>query len=196
MKNNYLTKNLLRFWVTLTAIMLVGIVNAQTTYYSKAAATDFNAVATWGTNTDGSGASPASITNADNYIIQNASALTLTGSVSVRQLTINSGSLTISANTLTVAIASQNNSTLLVNGGTLNLSGTGSIVLNGNFSMTSGALNQSGGGLTIDGNNGTAGTNGTAANSVASGTHLFSISGGTINCTAGKITIFDLPFNT
>ena len=92
-------------------LAFVGTLQAQTTYYSKAAATDFNSTASWGINTDGSGASPASITNADNYIIQNNAALTLTANGSVRALTINGGSLTIAANTLTVAIAGANNST-------------------------------------------------------------------------------------
>ncbi|GAA4162715.1 hypothetical protein GCM10022217_30640 [Chryseobacterium ginsenosidimutans] len=164
---------------------------AQTTYYSKASATDFTNVASWGTNTDGTGTSPGSISNADNFVIQNASAMTLPGNASVRQLTINTGSLTVAANMLTVARSTGNNSTLLVAGGTLNLSGTGNITLNGNFSMTSGAINQTGGSIVLDGND-----NNTAASSVPTGTHLFNITGGTPNCSAGTITIVDPAVNT
>ena len=84
----------IRIGLLLFLLAFVGTLQAQTTYYSKAAATDFNSTASWGINTDGSGASPASITNDDNYIIQNNSALTLTANGSVRALTINGGSLT------------------------------------------------------------------------------------------------------
>jgi hypothetical protein len=206
MKNNYLTKKLLRFWVTLTAILLISTANAQNvTYYSKAAATDFNNTASWGNVADGSGTAPASMSLGDNFIIKNGSAMTLSAPASVRSLTIGSsaapgtaaGTLTVAAgNSLTVAITSQNNTTLTINtSGTLTVTG-GTITLNGNFLMAGGNFNQSGGDINIDGNNGTAGTNGTAANSVAQATHLFSLTGGTPNCTAGNITIVDPPFNT
>jgi 3D (Asp-Asp-Asp) domain-containing protein len=64
---------------------------AQTTYYSKASATDFTALSSWGTAADGTGTSPTSISNADNFVIQNGTVMTLPGNASVRQLTINSG---------------------------------------------------------------------------------------------------------
>ena len=83
--------------------LLLGTVQAQNTYYSKAAATNFNAPASWGTNTDGTGTAPASVTNADNYIIQNGAQMTLNASASVRTLVIQGGGqLSISANTLTI----------------------------------------------------------------------------------------------
>ena len=42
---------------------------SQTNYYSKSIATDFNSLSSWGTNTDGSGTAPTSITNAGNIIV-------------------------------------------------------------------------------------------------------------------------------
>lgn len=190
LNNSTMKKLTLSFLIIVALMILPNFVISQTTYYSKSAATDFTSTASWGTNTDGSGTAPGSISNADNFIIQNSSAMTLPGNASVRQLTINTGSLTISANTLTVSRSTGNNSTLLIAGGTLNVTG-GTITLNGNFSMTSGAFNQSGGNINIDGND-----NNTSASSVASLTHLFYIIGGTPNCTAGNITIVDPPVNT
>ncbi|MGG5210327.1 T9SS type A sorting domain-containing protein [Chryseobacterium sp. MIQD13] len=159
---------------------------AQTTYYSKASATDFTNVASWGTNADGTGTSPGSISNSDNFVIQNASAMTLPGSASVRQLTINSGSLTVAANTLTVSKAGTFDSTLNVAGGTLTVSG-GNLNVNGNVIIASAAtFNQSGGTIIEDGNNG-----GSATGSVASGTSLFVISTTSLNLTGGTIIIVD-----
>lgn len=159
---------------------------AQTTYYSKASATDFTAVGSWGTATDGTGTSPTSISNADNFVIQNGTAMTLPGNASVRQLTINSGSLTVSANTLTVSKAGTFDSTLNVAGGTFTVSG-GNVMVNGNVIIASAAtFNQSGGTITEDGNNG-----GSATGSVASGTSLFIISTNSLNLTGGTIIIVD-----
>jgi hypothetical protein len=169
----------------------VGISAQSVKYYSKAAATDFTDVNSWGIVADGTGVSPASITNADTFVVANNSALNLnTANASVKQLTITLGSLTIGSNTLTVSNATGNNSSLLINGGTLNVSATGTIILNGNFLMSSGGLTQTGGQITVDAND-----NNTAASSTLSGVHLFSLSG-TINCTAGNITIVDPPLNT
>ena len=173
------------------AILGCNSVFAQTTYYSKSSATNFNDVNSWGTNTDGTGTSPVAISNADFYIIQNSSTLTLNNTAAVGKLTLASGTLNVSSAELTVAITGQNNTTFLINGGTLNLSGTGSIIVNGNFSMSSGTLNQSGGSISVDGNNGNA-----SATSVASATHLFAMTGGTPNCSGGTITIVDPPVNT
>lgn len=174
------------FWL----LLLCGLatMKAQTTYYSKAAATDFTNVASWGTNTDGTGTSPGSISNADNFVIQNSSAMTLPGNASVRQLTISSGSLTVAANTLTVSKAGTFDSTLNVGGGTLTVSG-GNVIVNGNVVIASGAtFNQSGGIIAVDGNNG-----GSTTGSVASGTILFEVKSplGTVN--GGTITIVDPP---
>lgn len=174
------------FWLLLFCGLAT--MKAQTTYYSKASATDFTSVASWGTNTDGTGTSPGSISNADNFVIQNASAMTLPGNASVRQLTINSGSLTIAANTLTVSKAGTFDSTLNVAGGTLTVSG-GDVIVNGNVVIVAGAtFNQSGGMITVDGNN-----SGSATGSVASGTVLFEVKStlGTVN--GGTITIVDPP---
>jgi GEVED domain len=189
--SHHLTRSLLKCMSVFALVFLMTQADAQTTYYSKAAATDFNNVASWGTVADGSGAAPASISNADNFIIQNASAMTLSAAAAVRALTITTGSLTVGGNTLTVSRSAGNLSTLLINGGTLNLSTPSAIVLNGNFSMSSGALNQSGGSITIDGND-----NNNAATSVPSATHHFSVTGGLPNCTDGTIVMVDPPVSS
>jgi len=152
-----------------------------TTYYSKSTATNFSSLASWGTNADGSGTAPATINVNDNYNIVNGAAVILNANLTIGALNITLGSLTASANTLTIGNLA--NSLLAVNGGTLNLSGTGSIVINGQFIMSSGAFNQTGGTMSIDGNNGT------LAQSVS--TFMFSITGGNPNCSAGSITIVD-----
>ena len=167
-------------------------VNAQTTYYSKAAATNFSDVASWGTSTDGSGSSPASITNTDNYIIQNSAVLSLNANASVRSLVINAGTLNVSANTLNVGITAQKNSTLnlALSTSVLNVSG-GIINIDGALvQTTTGAVfNQSGGNINIDGNNG-----GSATSSYA-GTALCELRGSptTVLLTGGTITIIDPP---
>jgi len=177
MKKTYLWLSLLGGFATMTA---------QTTYYSKASATDFTAVSSWGTATDGTGTSPTSISNADNFVIQNASVMTLPSSASVRQLTINSGSLTVAANTLTVSKAGTFDSTLNVAGGTLDVSG-GNLNVNGNMIVSgTSTFNQSGGTITIDPNNG-----GNTTGSVASGTATLSITSSNINWTSGLLIIVD-----
>lgn len=162
----------------------------QTAYFSKASATDFNDVNSWGTAADGTGTSPSSISSADTFKIANNAALSLTASAAVRQLTINSGSLTIGSNTLTVAIPAANNSSFIMNGGTLTISG-GTLNVNGNVNITSTAtaFNMSSGNFNVDGNSNASGT------SVAVGTRIFVIDGavaGTVN--GGTITIVDPHF--
>jgi hypothetical protein len=122
------------------------------TYYSKAAATDFTATASWGDVADGSGASPASISTADAFIIANGSTMNLNaGNADVRSLTINAGSLTINSNTLTVEITGNNNTFMgVASGGTLTITG-GTLILNGNAYFADGSgLTQSGGLFSID----------------------------------------------
>ncbi|MCS3868878.1 hypothetical protein J3D55_001794 [Chryseobacterium ginsenosidimutans] len=181
-------------YLWLLLICSFATMKAQTTYYSKASATDFTAVGSWGTATDGTGTSPTSISNADNFVIQNASAMTLPGNASVRQLTITSGSLTVAANTLTVSKVGTFDSTLSTVGGTLNVSG-GNIVVNGNFNLgTGGKLNQSGGTISVDGNNA-----GSATGSVASGTFIVSFAptaNTDVNLTGGMFTIVDPHYTT
>ncbi len=170
---------------------------AQVNYFSKGAATDFTDVNSWGTAADGTGASPASITNADNYTIQNGSVMNLnTANAAVRQLTINAGSLTIGSNTLTVSITAQCNTTFTIgSGGTLTVSGTGTLNINGRFILSAnGIFNQSGGNINVDGNNG-----GVAATSVASGLAIVSLSPSlltSINLTGGTFTIVDPHANS
>lgn len=182
MKKTYL-------WLLL--ICSFATMKAQTTYYSKASATDFTNVASWGSNTDGTGTSPGSISNADNFVIQNASVMTLPSSASVRQLTINSGSLTVAANTLTVSIANANNSNLAISGGTFTVSG-GNVIINGYLSYSSGNFNQSGGTITIDPNNA-----GATATSTTSSQYTLNItSSNAVNWTGGTLVLVDPPAST
>ncbi|POS02445.1 putative secreted protein (Por secretion system target) [Flavobacterium croceum DSM 17960] len=164
---------------------------AQTTYYSKSTATDFSDVNSWGTATDGTGTAPATISNADNFVVQNNAVMTMSASTTVRQLTITSGSLTVSANTLTVQIASQKSSSLLINGGTLNVSG-GNVNIDGYLSFTSGFFNQSGGTITVDPNNG-----GATATSTTSSQYTLNItSSNGVNWTGGSLVLLDPPAST
>lgn len=185
------------YFTALLAVMLFSCFGAfaQTNYYSKATATDFNDVNSWGTANDGTGTAPAAISDADNFFVANGAALTLSGNATVRQLTINTGSLAVSANTLTVAKAGLYDSSLTVNtGGMLILSSTGAVTVLGNVLFANGSsFTQSGGTLSVDGNNG-----GTQTGSVASGTPLFAVgtsatvyTTGTMSWTGGKIVIVD-----
>ena len=132
----------------------------QITYYSKASATSFSSTSSWGTSLDGTGAAPASISNANNFIISNGAVLTLDANASVRTLAIsNGGSLTVSANTLTVSLSSGNTSNLTLNSGSyLTVNSGGTININGNFLQNSGGVfTQNGGNINVDGNSGVAG---------------------------------------
>jgi hypothetical protein len=188
MKNFYHSQKLNNWKLgVLTAFLMVSYVLTAATYYSLPGATDFNATASWGTNTNGTGANPGIISNADDFIIQNGSVMSLTGNATVRSLTINAGTLTVAANTLTIEIAGAFNSSLTVNsGGTLTVSG-GDVTLNGNFLVAfGGTLNQSSGTIRIDGNNG-----GSATGSVAAGTAMLQINSSSLNLTGGSIIIVD-----
>jgi hypothetical protein len=176
------------YLIFLTVLLAITAHNtfAQTKYFSKAVATDFNDVNTWGIAADGTGASPASISNLDTFAVSNASILSMSATASVAKLLILSGSLTVGSNALTVSYVAGNNSSLLLSGGTLNEGAGSSIILNGNFLMSGGFFNQTGGTFTVDGND-----NNTALTSVASGTAIFAMTAGTPNCSAGSITIVD-----
>jgi hypothetical protein len=179
--------------VAMDEISIVSSVGPQT-YYSKAAATDFTATGSWGINLDGSGASPSSISNADSYVIANGSAMNLnSGNASVRNLTISNGSLAVASNTLTVSLPTGNTSLCDVpTGGTLNVSGTGTVNIRGRLSVSgTGALTQSGGNISVDGNDG-----GAAATSVPSGTAIVSFTSSTLNLTGGTFTIVDPHANS
>ncbi|HLN95127.1 MAG TPA: T9SS sorting signal type C domain-containing protein [Flavobacterium sp.] len=189
--NRRLNKMTLFFYVLAACLVFGWDGTAQTTYYSKPFSTNFANRTSWGVNGNGSGAAPAAITNADNYVIRNGANMVLNASASVRQLTIENGSLSIGSNTLTVSSATGNNTTLsITSSGSLSLSNSGTLVLNGNLTAASGAiLSQSGGDIIIDGNN-----NGIAASSVATGTPLFSFtSASAINLyfTGGRLIIVD-----
>lgn len=189
-------RNGLSGFTALVAVLLVscfwasGAV-AQTTYYSKAAATDFNDVASWGTANNGSGDAPAAISNANNFIVANGAALSLSGNAAVRQLTVTSGSLTVAGNTLSIGIAAQKKSFLLINGGTFTVSG-GTVNIDGYLSHTSGNFNQSGGSIVIDPNNG-----GDVATSTLATEYTLNLRSSTApNWTGGSITLLDPPATT
>ncbi len=119
-----------RFTLTGSAIRVEPL--ASTTYYSKSTKTNFSTLTDWGTNTDGSGSNPAAITNADDFVVTNgANVTTLGGSVSVQNLTIDSGAaLTLdSTNTITATAAS--NGVISVSG-TLNVNGSVTSQINAN----------------------------------------------------------------
>jgi Secretion system C-terminal sorting domain len=159
---------------------------AQVTYYSKASATDFSDPASWGTGTDGSGASPTSLSSADNYIVANNAIMSLSTSATVRNLTINSGSLT-NTGSLTVSLPSGKNATFTMNGGTFTMS-SGTFTMNGNINIVGTTANfaQSGGDIVLDGNEG-----GNATLSVASGVNLFSSASSNMTFSGGTFTIVD-----
>ena len=171
----------------LTAFLMFSFALTAATYYSLPGATDFNATASWGTNADGTGANPGSISTTDDFIIQNGSVMSLTGNASVRSLTINAGSLTVASNTLTIEIAGAFNTSFIINaGGVLTVSG-GDIVLNGNLLVANlGTLNQSAGNITVDGNNG-----GSSIGSVSAGTAMVQINSNLLNLTGGTIVVVD-----
>ncbi len=173
-------------------------VQAQTTYFSKALATDFSDVNSWGIAPDGSGTTPGSISNADIFVIGNGANMTLTAPASVRALYIGSdssytaagkaGTLTItSGDTLTVSRLTGNNATLSIgDSGTLNVYG-GYLLLNGNFRQTAGTFSQQGGLIAVDGNSGISPT------SVPATTAIFDVSNGAFNLSAGTLVLVDPP---
>ncbi len=178
-------------------------------YYSKASATDFNDVASWGINTDGTGTAPAAIDNTGAFDIRNNSQMTLSANATVRALTINAGKLTVANNTLTISILNQNNTELNVtNGGTLEVTG-GSIILNGAAYFANGSgLTQSGGLIVLYPSSGVGATSIGGVNSAniafgigyAAGSTNSSISTSAnalkFNCTGGTIQIVDPAAST
>lgn len=180
------------YLILLVAVFgLLANVQAQTTYYSKASATNFATLSSWGPNTDGSGIAPTSITNTDDYVIANNAALTYsTATLSVKSLTMNSGSLTINSGTLNIRIAGACSTLLAVNspaaltvaGGTVNLFGRMTLASGGTFT-------QSGGNFNVDGNNG-----GSTSGSVPTGTVMVNwvpLNFSSVNLTGGTFTIVD-----
>lgn len=100
------------------------------------------------------------------------------------------GTFNVSGGTVTLGPAGGSNRTFL-NSGTLTVSGTGTLNINGNLNHASGAtFNQSGGNINIDGN-----AAGVAGNSVASGTYLLGLYA-PVSWTGGTLTIVDPHANT
>jgi len=104
----------------------------------------------------------------------------------VKSLTINTGgTLIVASGDLTVGCTLHNN--FIINNGTLSVSG-GTLTVNGNINnaLVTSVFNQSGGTIRIDGNDA-----GIIANSVASGTALFSSKSTNINLTGGTLLFVD-----
>lgn len=175
--------------ILLLIFLLTASVSAQTIYYSKANATDFNDVNSWGTAEDGTGTHPASISNANEFIITNGSVMALTGDATVRRLTINSGSLTVSAFTLNLERPFTKQSKLIIDGGTLNVTG-GLVNVGGSFHHLEGQFSQSGGSIVIDPNY--FGSHANSSNGFQTIPLKFS-SSNPPNLTGGTITIVDPP---
>jgi hypothetical protein len=125
----------------------------------------------------------------DNVLINNAHNVTVTttGMVSKSLIIQNGGTLSLSGGDATVGCSLNNNS--LTNYGTLNVS-NGILNINGSLAITMGSkFIQSGGEINVDGN-----AAGNISNSVAAGTFIVSILGGTasdINLSGGVFTIVD-----
>jgi hypothetical protein len=187
-----------------TIVSSVATVHVFRNYYSKASATDFNDLASWGINTDGTGTAPAAIDNTGAFDIRNNSQMTLSANATVRALTINTGKLTVANNTLTISILNQNNTELNVtNGGTLEVTG-GSIVLNGAAYFANGSgLTQSGGLIVLYPSSGAGATSigGVSLANIAFGIGYTTASAASVinstlnaqkfNCTGGTIQIVD-----
>lgn len=166
-------------------------------------------VATGGTLTAATGAlSFTSLTNSGTVNISGAS-LTAANTVTNNSvLSVTGGSLNVTGAS-TTGITNATTGTITVGGGVINLSAAGAnnrtFANNGIMTVTSGAVNvfgnmihnggstfnQSGGNITIDGNDA-----GSATNSVASGTNLLNITAtavANLSLTGGTITIVDPP---
>lgn len=123
----------------------------------------------------------------DSVVISTGATITVSAAAAnARHLAIQAGGiLNITGNTLTVGCT--NNNALFANGGTLNVSNAGSLIVNGRFVHLGGsAFNQTGGAIRVDGNAG-----GNPANSVASGSAIMEILTGNVALTGGSVTIVD-----
>lgn len=139
MKNSRLSVRLRLLRTLLSSLLLAfagtGNTYAQTTYYSQASASDFNNTSGWGTNTDGSGSNPSSISQFDHFVVANGASLTFSSASSVYNLTVQNGSLIINQN-LNI------HGNFYVNGGSVTLSGSSvtNINLYGSFETTGGTV--------------------------------------------------------
>jgi hypothetical protein len=183
-----------KVYVSFIALICAVASFGQVKYFSKATATDFNDVNTWGTAADGTGTSPTSIMSTDTFAIANGALLNLTADAAIAKLQINAGELTVAANSLTISHAGslKNSQLSIAVNSRLRVTG-GAVNLNGQFTMVSGAkFAQSGGTITVDGNDA-----GVAANSVVTNTvQLFSVVASDLQLTAGTIVIVDPSVGT
>ena len=105
-------------------VLLLGFVANATTYYSKASGAA-NQLATWGTNTDGSGANPVNFTSGDIFIVRNLSSLTTDGAwviastgAAEASLQINTGGSLTATHAINFTNGGQNTNFIIQNGGT------------------------------------------------------------------------------
>lgn len=123
----FFSKNSIKFLI-ICVFAIWGKVDcfAQVTYYSKASG-NANSVSTWGTNTDGSGPSPADFISGDIFIVRNGSSLTTSGAWNIDDggiinggvLRIATGGLLTASNAITFSGTSTTGTTFSIqNGGT------------------------------------------------------------------------------
>ncbi|MCX8471734.1 MAG: hypothetical protein ORN55_08140 [Chitinophagaceae bacterium] len=156
-------------------------ITVSTTAITSVATGNWNATTTWNSGTVPSCGDIVTILSGHTVSVNSSSNVS-------KNLTINSGgTLVIASGDLTVGCTLNN--TPLNNNGTLTVSG-GTLNVNGNLSINSGSsFNQSDGDINIDGNNG-----GSTIGSVASGTYIVNFSPATnsaIILTGGNFTIID-----
>ncbi|WP_264522311.1 T9SS sorting signal type C domain-containing protein [Flavobacterium sp. N1994] len=130
----------------------------------------------------------SSVTVTSGTLTNNSKTLNIATTVTTgaTALNINGGTVTNGGGTINIGVANGGNQALSLTSGALTIS-SGTVNLNGNVVNSGGTLTMSGGNFTIDPNSGT------LATSVASGTIVFSITGGTQAVTGGTITFVDPP---
>ena len=161
-----------------TGAFYIGQASADVPIATTGAGGNWNNTATWQ-----GGVVPTGCVYAQ---ILSGATVTLTSIESAGGVIIdNGGTLTLSSNTLTVGCANNNSS--LLNSGTLAVSGTGSLIVNGNVNNFAGStFSQTGGTITVDGNN-----NFTAISSVATGTPIFWLQTQNVTMSGGTLIITD-----
>lgn len=153
--------------------------NAADLPFVSVANGDWNSPTTWNKGSVPSCSDPVTVVAGTTVTVSTA------GNVAKNITILSGGTLNITAGELVVGCTLRNN--FITNNGTLSVSG-GSLVVNGNISNATAAsvFNQSGGTISIDGNDG-----GIVANSVASGTPLFNSVSTNINLTGGTLLFVD-----
>ena len=148
--------------------------------YNSIASGNWNSPSTWDLGTVPTCSDIVSVRPGHNVTVNSATNNSKTLTVFL------GGTLTVASGDLTVGCTLNNNN--LSNNGTLTVTG-GTLNINGNLVSSSGStFNQSGGNINVDG------SDGTTANSVATGTSLVNLTASApanLNLTAGTFTIVD-----